>query len=129
MASVQPFVMTASRSVVVGSGTSFILAQFHDNPPAGKLFVVEHISGTFTVGETQNKSPYTIFVFCETGKIYLPIHFKRRAGLGGMLYQFGSPVRMYYSKPRTGEVDMTLELSSDKSEQISGIAVGYLETI
>jgi hypothetical protein len=98
-----------------------------DPVPAGKLFVVEHISGAFTVGTGSLVDQ--IWAQDPAGQqTFLPTHFASRElnfgdALGiGVIHQFGSPTRMYVGAGNA--------ISVNADSNIAGIlqvcAVGHL---
>ncbi len=95
--------------------------------PIGKLFVVEHISGYFVVG---NEYPVDeIYAYDGSGQeVYLPTHFvSRELNFGGAfgvgrINQFGSPVKMYVSSERK----ITIRGDANSAGLIKASVIGNL---
>ncbi len=126
----------------MGSQQSFVLSCSEDQSnspstrvsctttqvPAGKRWIVEHISGYFVVG-----TGYPVDLIWATDdfgqSVYLPTHFaSRELNFGGNLgiaryYQFGSPVRMYIEAGRS----ITINGDANIAGEISATMIGYLE--
>jgi hypothetical protein len=100
-----------------------------DPVPAGSMFVIEHISGWFAVGESD--IPDAIWAYDSAGnqQVFLPTQFASRPlnfgdALGvARMHQFGSPVRMY--------IDPGANLAVRADANTAGVlfvaAVGHLD--
>ncbi|WP_282691963.1 hypothetical protein [Streptomyces sp. CC208A] len=98
-----------------------------DPVPAGKLLIVEHLSGYAAIG--QNDTVDEIWASDgNTQQAQLPVHFASRplnygGGLGvARRHQFGSPVRMYVS----GGAAVTVNVDANTAGFILAKAVGRL---
>jgi hypothetical protein len=95
--------------------------------PAGKRFVVEHISGYFAVGTGWPVDKIWVSDGFEQA-VNLPTHFESRdLNFGGALgiaryHQFGSPVRMYVDAGRT----ITINGDANLAGEILAVVIGQL---
>jgi hypothetical protein len=95
--------------------------------PAGKRFVVEHLSGYFVTGQTDVVDQISVGADVS-GTVHLPTHFRSRLlNFGGELgvgayNQFGSPARLYVQ----GGQSLNGRGDSNKAGIIAVVAVGYL---
>jgi len=125
----EPFALYAFNDSGINVPTTAVIADSYDPVPAGKIFVVEHISGYFAIGE--NDIPDRIWAYDDTNRqnIYLPVHFASRPlNFGGSLgvckmHQFGSPARMY--APESSRLH--LRGDANTAGEISVSFVGHLE--
>ncbi|MDF0681202.1 MAG: hypothetical protein P0116_09580 [Candidatus Nitrosocosmicus sp.] len=121
--------MNAFNDNGINISTTAVIADT-DPVPTEKIFVVEHISGVFVVG--QNDIPDAIWAYDDTNRqnIYLPIHFASRPlNFGGTFgvgkyHQFGSPVTMYVQSP----LKLHIRGDANSAGRISAYFVGRLES-
>ncbi|WP_438490090.1 hypothetical protein [Streptomyces sp. S186] len=99
-----------------------------DPVPAGKLLVVEHVSGYLAVSE--NHAPFEIYATEQTTfpRVYLPVYsVSDPLDYGNPFgscqnHHFGSPVRMYVAGPDR----VTVIGDADRPASICASVVGYL---
>jgi hypothetical protein len=120
-----PFFLTFSQDNRTAPSTRVTATS--DPVPAGKLFVVEHISGSFTVG-TGNLVDQIWAQDPFGQQIYLPTHFASRelnfgGALGiGVMHQFGSPAKMYVGAGNA----ISVNADSNVAGVLEVCAVGHL---
>jgi hypothetical protein len=117
---------TNNQSDMVPMPTNGIRVVLEPAVPAGKQFVVEHISGWVALRDGDRVD--LIQALGHMQQVHLPVHFVSSAmNFGHQLgmarhHQFGSPVRLYLSAGDRIEVFVLAKVAGI----LSAAAVGYL---
>src|SRR2546423_5750054 len=111
------------------TGVSTSITATADPVPAGSVFVMEHISGWFAVGESDIPDVIWAHDSGSNQQVFLPTHFASRPlnfgdALGvARMHQFGSPVRMYINPGAR----LAVRADANTAGVLFAAAVGQLE--
>jgi hypothetical protein len=124
----EPFVQNVSEEELDTPSTAIFATTAP--VPAGKRFVVEHISGTVAISDGFPLDE--ISATTQTGQqVHLPEHLESRPlNFGGnfgvaRVHQFGSPVRMYVEAGDT----ITVRGDGQFAGRLDACLIGYLVTV